>query len=90
MANNFAAVFVQIFFASDFANATVLREDEPDKILVAFYPWLATVKQHGWVLLVREPEERLLGKPLEAAGFDYRHVFSTRGTLLWKITRRQR
>jgi len=71
-------------------DATVLKEEEPDKIQVVFHTWLAAVKHHGWVLLVREPDEGLLGKALQEAGFDYREVSSARGTLFWKITRRQR
>jgi hypothetical protein len=71
-------------------DATVLKEEEPDKIQVVFHTWLTAVKHHGWVLLVREPDEGLLGKALQEAGFDYREVSSARGTLFWKITRRQR
>ncbi len=71
------------------AAATVLREEEASQILASFRRWLTAVERHGWVLLVREPDEKLLRKPLEDAGFDYRQVSSARGTLLWKITRRQ-
>ena len=71
------------------SHATVLRQDGRGQAPVAFRGWLATVDQDGWIILVRKPDERWLGKLLEEQGFDYRQVASERGTLLLKISRRR-
>jgi hypothetical protein len=57
--------------------------------LSLLHRWLTAVKRDGWILLVPDPDEERLGKPLAEAGFEHRQVSSARGTLLCKVIRRR-